>query len=124
VLIRRRHAGQYASLSPMGQDRDFFVGEVLAGYRGAVVHPVSMPAEAQHSSGGYLACVAGTARYYQDIHHGGHILVRHLRSPNTVRGHATSLAQWWSFLEQRDEVGQRQDAGVPRRRVSCRGCGG
>nr|WP_233530257.1 MULTISPECIES: hypothetical protein [Antrihabitans] len=26
---------------------------------------------------------------------------RHLWSPNTVRGYATSLAQWWSFLEQR-----------------------
>lgn len=24
---------------------------------------------------------------------------RHLWSPNTVRGYATSLAQWWSFLE-------------------------
>jgi hypothetical protein len=25
---------------------------------------------------------------------------RHLWSPNTVRGYATSLAQWWTFLEQ------------------------
>ena len=24
---------------------------------------------------------------------------RHLWSPNTVRGYATSLAQWWSFLD-------------------------
>jgi integrase len=38
---------------------------------------------------------------------------RHLWSPNTVRGYATSLAQWWSFLEQRGEAGQWQDAGVP-----------
>jgi len=26
---------------------------------------------------------------------------RYLRSPNTVRGYATSLAQWWSFLAPR-----------------------
>jgi hypothetical protein len=38
---------------------------------------------------------------------------RHLWSPNTVRGYATSLAQWWSFLEQRGEGGQWADAGVP-----------
>ena len=38
---------------------------------------------------------------------------RHLWSPNTVRGYATSLAQWWSFLEQRGEAGQWQEAGVP-----------
>lgn len=24
---------------------------------------------------------------------------RHLWSPNTVRAYATSLAQWWTFLE-------------------------
>ena len=38
---------------------------------------------------------------------------RYLWSPNTVRGYATSLAQWWSFLEQRDETGQWTEAGVP-----------
>ena len=38
---------------------------------------------------------------------------RHLWSPNTVRGYATSLAQWWSFLEQRGEAGQWAEAGVP-----------
>jgi len=32
---------------------------------------------------------------------------RTLWSPNTVRGYATALAQWWTFLEQRDEVGMR-----------------
>ena len=77
--------GQYASQAPMAEGRDFFVDELLARYRDQVVTPVSMPAEAplfimyssgttgrpkgcQHSTGGYLAYVAGTSRYYQDIH--------------------------------------------------------
>ena len=85
MLVWRRHPGQYASASPMVEGRDFFVDELLADYRGAVVEPVSMPAEAplflmytsgttgqpkgcQHSTGGYLAYVAGTSKYYQDIH--------------------------------------------------------
>ena len=38
---------------------------------------------------------------------------RHLWSPNTVRGYATSLAQWWTFLEQRGEAARWQEAGVP-----------
>jgi integrase len=38
---------------------------------------------------------------------------RHLWSPNTVRGYATALAQWWTFLEQRGEAGRWQEAGVP-----------
>ncbi|WP_331765451.1 site-specific integrase (plasmid) [Streptomyces sp. NBC_01369] len=38
---------------------------------------------------------------------------RHLWSPNTVRGYATSLAQWWTFLEQRDETTKWRDLGVP-----------
>lgn len=38
---------------------------------------------------------------------------RHLWSPNTVRGYATSLAQWWTFLEQRGEECGWQDVGVP-----------
>src|SRR5262250_2711955 len=65
--------------------RDFFVDELLREYRGRIVEPVSMPAEAplflmytsgttarpkgcQHSTGGYLSYVAGTSKYYQDIH--------------------------------------------------------
>ena len=85
VLVWRRHPGQYASKSPMVEGRDFFVDELLAEYRGRTVQPVSMPAEAplflmytsgttgrpkgcQHSTGGYLAYVAGTSKYYQDIH--------------------------------------------------------
>jgi integrase len=38
---------------------------------------------------------------------------RHLWSPNTVRGYATSLAQWWTFLEQRGETGGWGEVGVP-----------
>jgi acetyl-CoA synthetase len=85
VLVWRRHAGQYASKSPMVEGRDFFVDELLQDYRGRMVEPVSMPAEAplflmytsgttgrpkgcQHSTGGYLAYVTGTSKYYQDIH--------------------------------------------------------
>jgi acetyl-CoA synthetase len=85
VLVWRRHRGQYHSESPMVEGRDFFVDEVIADYRDKVVEPVSMPAEAplflmytsgttgqpkgaQHSTGGYLAYVAGTSKYYQDIH--------------------------------------------------------
>src|SRR6266550_3778944 len=85
VLVWRRHAGEYGSQSPMVEGRDFFVDEVMKDYRGKLVEPVSMPAEAplflmyssgttgqpkgcQHSTGGYLAYVAGTSKYYQDIH--------------------------------------------------------
>ena len=38
---------------------------------------------------------------------------RHLWSPNTVRGYATSLAQWWTFLEQRGDADRWQEIGVP-----------
>jgi acetyl-CoA synthetase len=85
VLVWRRHPGKYASQIPMAEGRDVFVDELLAGHRGKTVEPVSMPAEAplflmytsgttgrpkgcQHSTGGYLAYVAGTSKYYQDIH--------------------------------------------------------
>src|ERR671924_146445 len=85
VLVWRRYPGQYSSETPMVEGRDFFVDELLDDYRGKQVEPVSMPAEAplflmytsgttgrpkgcQHSTGGYLAYVAGTSRYYQDIH--------------------------------------------------------
>jgi acetyl-CoA synthetase len=85
VLVWRRHPGQYASQTPMAAGRDVFVDEVIGAHSGAVVEPVSMPAEAplflmytsgttgrpkgcQHSTGGYLAYVAGTSKYYQDIH--------------------------------------------------------
>jgi acetyl-CoA synthetase len=85
VLVWRRYPGKYASPTPMVEGRDYFVDDLLAQYRGTRVDPVSMPAEAplflmytsgttarpkgcQHSTGGYLAYVAGTSKYYQDIH--------------------------------------------------------
>ena len=85
VLVWRRHPGQYSSQTPMVEGRDFFVDELMPDYRGEVVEPISMPAEAplflmytsgttgrpkgcEHSTGGYLSYVAGTSKYYQDIH--------------------------------------------------------
>jgi acetyl-CoA synthetase len=85
VLVWRRYPGEYRSESPMVDGRDFFVDEVLGDYRNKLVDPVSMPAEAplflmytsgttgqpkgcEHSTGGYLSYVAGTSKYYQDIH--------------------------------------------------------
>src|SRR2546425_8477560 len=85
VLVWRRHPGEYASKSPMIEGRDFFVDDLLKDYARNIVEPVSMPAEAplflmyssgttgkpkgcQHSTGGYLAYVTGTSKYYQDIH--------------------------------------------------------
>ena len=85
VLVWRRHPGQYASQIPMAEGRDVFVDDLLGEHQGQTVEPVSMPADAplflmytsgttgrpkgcQHSTGGYLSYVAGTSKYYQDIH--------------------------------------------------------
>jgi acetyl-CoA synthetase len=85
VLVWRRHPGEYGSQTPMVDGRDLFVDEVMDDYGGKLVEPVSMPAESplflmytsgttgqpkgcEHSTGGYLAYVAGTSKYYQDIH--------------------------------------------------------
>ena len=85
VLVWRRYPGQYSSKTPMVAGRDYFVDELLDDYQREIVEPVSMPAEAplflmytsgttgrpkgcQHSTGGYLSYVAGTSKYYQDIH--------------------------------------------------------
>ena len=85
VLVWRRFPEKYSSPTPMVEGRDFFVDDLLKDYRGRRVEPVSMPAEAplflmytsgttakpkgcQHSTGGYLSYVAGTSKFYQDIH--------------------------------------------------------
>jgi len=85
VLVWQRYPGQYSAKTPMVEGRDVFVDELLAGHKGAVVEPVSLDATAplflmytsgttgrpkgcQHSTGGYLAYVAGTSKFYQDIH--------------------------------------------------------
>ena len=85
VLVWRRYPGKYSSPTPMVEGRDFFIDDLLKEYRGKRLEPVSMPAEAplflmytsgttakpkgcQHSTGGYMAYVAGTSKYYQDIH--------------------------------------------------------
>jgi acetyl-CoA synthetase len=87
VLVWRRDRAGWASPTPMVEGRDFFVDEVIGAYSGQAVAPVSMdstaplflmytsgttgrPKGAQHSTGGYLAYVAGTSKYYQDIHPG------------------------------------------------------
>jgi acetyl-CoA synthetase len=85
VLVWRRKPGEYHSESEMVEGRDFFVDELLEQYKGQEVEPESMeandtlflmytsgttgrPKGAQHSTGGYLAYVTGTSKYYQDIH--------------------------------------------------------
>jgi len=85
VLVWQRYPGKHSSQAAMVEGRDFTVNELLPKYRGARVPPVPMRAEAplflmytsgttgkpkgcQHSTGGYLAYVAGTSKYVQDIH--------------------------------------------------------
>jgi acetyl-CoA synthetase len=85
VLIWRRHPGSNASSVTPVEGRDYVVNDLLKDFRGKRVDPVSMDAEAplflmytsgttgkpkgcQHRTGGYLAYVAGTSKYIQDIH--------------------------------------------------------
>ncbi len=85
ILVWQRYAGKYSSEVPMVDGRDYFVNDLLKNYYGKIIDPVPMPAEAplflmytsgttgkpkgcQHSTGGFLAYVAGTSKYVQDIH--------------------------------------------------------
>lgn len=85
VLIWRRYQGKYLSATPVVKGRDYFMDELLKNYSGKRVAPVPVAAEdplflmytsgttgkpkgIQHSTGGYLAYVAGTARNILDIH--------------------------------------------------------
>ncbi len=85
VLVWQRYPGKASSPTPMKKGRDYFINDLLKDFYGARVDPVPMPAEAplflmytsgttgkpkgcQHSTGGYLAYVAGTCKYVQDIH--------------------------------------------------------
>ncbi len=84
VLMWQRIQDEYMSTHKMVNDRDFFVDELLANYKGHRVEPEKMNAEeplflmytsgttgrpkgCQHSSGGYLAYATGTSKYVQDI---------------------------------------------------------
>ncbi len=85
VLIWRRYPGKVSSDAKMTDGRDFYVDELLKAKKGVRVEPESMPADSplflmytsgttarpkgcQHSTGGYMSYVAGTTKYYQDIH--------------------------------------------------------
>ena len=85
VLIWERYPGKYSAETPVVADRDFLVNDILPKYRGHRIEPERMksgdilflmytsgttgrPKGAQHSTGGYMAYVAGTSKYIQDIH--------------------------------------------------------
>ncbi|HKS90044.1 MAG TPA: acetate--CoA ligase, partial [Stellaceae bacterium] len=85
VLIWQRHPGKYSSPTPVVPGRDHIVNDVLPKYRRRRIEPEQMPSEAplflmytsgttgrpkgcQHGTGGYLAYVAATTKYIQDVH--------------------------------------------------------
>ena len=85
VLVWGRFRDRSATSTPMVAGRDYDLREVMQQFAGSKVAPVPMPAEAplflmytsgttgrpkgcQHGTGGYLAYVAGTSKYIQDIH--------------------------------------------------------
>jgi acetyl-CoA synthetase len=85
VLIWRRNPNKEPKEIPEVEWRDFYIDDLLKEYRGKKVEPVAMDAEdplflmytsgstgkpkgCQHRTGGYMAYVTGTSKYYQDIH--------------------------------------------------------
>jgi acetyl-CoA synthetase len=85
TLVWRRRPGHYLSSRPMAAGRDYFMDELGKELKRTTVEPVSMDSEAplflmytsgttgkpkgcQHRTGGYMAYVTGTSKYYQDIH--------------------------------------------------------
>jgi acetyl-CoA synthetase len=85
ILIWQRYPGRYSSPTKLVEGRDVIVNDTLKAFHGKRVEPVRMPAEAplflmyssgttgrpkgcQHATGGYLAYVAWTSKYIQDIH--------------------------------------------------------
>ena len=85
VLVWQRYPGKNSSPTPMVENRDYFINDLLKDYYGARIAPVPIPAEdplflmytsgttgkpkgCQHSTGGYLAYATGTSKYILDIH--------------------------------------------------------
>ncbi|MGA3349240.1 MAG: acetate--CoA ligase [Candidatus Sulfotelmatobacter sp.] len=85
VLVWKRYRARYGSKATMVSGRDYFLDDELLKFSGQIVTPVPMDAEAplflmytsgstgkpkgcQHRTGGYLAYVTGTSKYFQDIH--------------------------------------------------------
>ncbi len=85
VLIWKRYPHKQPNKAKLVEGRDYYMNDLLPDYVGRRIDPVPMPAEAplflmytsgttgnpkgcQHSTGGYLAYVAGTSKYVQDIH--------------------------------------------------------
>jgi acetyl-CoA synthetase len=87
VLVWRRYTRKTSTEAPMVVGRDYFIEDLMKNYALKTVEPVWQDSEAplflmytsgttgkpkgcQHRTGGYLAYVAGTSKYYQDIHAG------------------------------------------------------